>query len=91
MPEVRMGGAALEHRLVYFDHPRAGDRIAVYAGLVGLDRKMARMRHWLLDPYTGSPWAVAENVSVNFDLDTRKAVLVPAEAVEALQGMVVTG
>jgi acyl-CoA thioester hydrolase len=91
LPEVRLGGAAMEYRLVYFDHPRAGDRIVVQAGLVGVDRKLARMRHWLLDPHTGAPWAVAENVSVNFDLDSRKAVPIPAEAVEALQGSVVKG
>ncbi|OYX33630.1 MAG: hypothetical protein B7Y99_07060 [Caulobacterales bacterium 32-69-10] len=91
VPEVRLGGAAMEYRLVYFEHPRAGDRIAVHSGLVGVDRKMARMRHWLLDPHTGAPWAVAENVSVNFDLDTRKAVLIPAGAVEALQASVVKG
>jgi acyl-CoA thioester hydrolase len=91
MPSLRMGGAAMEYRLVYFDHPRAGDRIAVHAGIVGADRKMARMRHWLLDPATGAPWAVAENVSVNFDLDSRKAVLVPEDAVAKLQSVVATG
>jgi acyl-CoA thioester hydrolase len=91
LPGVRMGGAALEYRLVYFDQPRPGDRIVVHAGLVGVDRKMARMRHWLLDPHTGAPWAAAENVSVNFDLDTRKAVLLSAETAQSLQAGVVKG
>lgn len=87
MPGTRMGGAALEYRLIYFDQPRAGDRIAVHAGLVEVDRKIARMRHWLLDPHTGAPWAAAENVSVNFDLDSRRAVGLPAAAVAQLQAL----
>lgn len=91
MPGVRMGGAAMEYRLFYFDHPRAGDRIVVNAGLIGVDRKMARMRHWLLDPHTGAPWAVAENVSINFDLDSRKAVPLSEDAVARLQSVVAAG
>lgn len=91
MPGTRLGGAALEYRLIYFDAPRAGDRIVVQSGLVGVDRKLARIRHWLLDPHTGAPWAAAENVSVNFDLDSRKAVPLSAEAAQGLQSIVVRG
>ena len=86
---MRLGGAALEYRLVYFDQPRAGDRIEMRAGLFGVDRKIARLRHWLLDPATGAAWAAAEGVSVNFDLDARRMVPLSPETVAALESLVV--
>jgi acyl-CoA thioester hydrolase len=87
-PDARIGGAALEYRFVYFEHPRAGDHIEVRAAVIEVDAKLVRLRHWLLDPRTGAPWAAAENVSVNFDLDRRKIVALPVEAVAQLQGVV---
>jgi acyl-CoA thioester hydrolase len=87
-PGIRMGGAALEYRLVYFAQPHAGDRIDVRAGLVEVTPKLARIRHWLLDPVTGAPWAEAENIVVNFDLDSRRAVSLSTEAAAQLQSKV---
>jgi acyl-CoA thioester hydrolase len=84
---VRVGGAALEHRLVYFGAPRAGDHLELRSGLAAVDRTLARMRHWLVDPITGAPWAAVENVSVSFDLDARKTLRLSEAAVAALQSL----
>jgi acyl-CoA thioester hydrolase len=84
-PGVRVGGAALEHRLVYFGAPRAGDHLELRSGLVAVERTLTRMRHWLLDPITGLPWAAVENISICFDLDARKVLRRSEAAVTALQ------
>jgi acyl-CoA thioester hydrolase len=70
----RVGGAALEYRLVHFDWPRAGDRVELRSGSPGADARFRRLVHWLLDPATGRPWASAEAVVVSFDLETRKII-----------------
>jgi acyl-CoA thioester hydrolase len=88
-PDGRVGGAALEYRLVYLGHPRAGDRVELRSAFSALDSKRGRMNHWLLDPETGRAWATAENVSVSFDLDARKTITVPDEVVARLQSHVV--
>jgi acyl-CoA thioester hydrolase len=89
-PGGRVGGAALEYRLSYFGAPGPGDLLEVRSGLVELGHKLGRMRHWLIDPRTGAAWAEAENLSVNFDLDTRKAVALSPEAVARLRAHVVS-
>jgi acyl-CoA thioester hydrolase len=88
LPGQSLGGAAMEYRLVYFEQPRAGDRIEVRAGLVEVTPRFARVRHWLLDPHTGAAWAAAENTMVNFDLDSRKAVALPDAVMPGLQTLV---
>ena len=85
----RVGGAALEYRLAYFGAPGPGDLLEVRSGLIAVEPKIARMRHWLVDPRSGAAWAVAENVSVNFDLDARKAIALPPAALARLQGEVI--
>ena len=77
---ARTGGAALEYRLIYLDWPKAGDRIEVRSGLAGGDARFRRLVHWLLDPETGRPWGVAENIAVSFDLETRKLITLTDEA-----------
>jgi acyl-CoA thioester hydrolase len=89
--QARIGGAALEYRLIYFDSPRAGDRVELRSGFAEIRPRRVRMNHWLLDPVSGRPWASAENVSVNFDLDARKAVALPAEMIQALEAEVRPG
>jgi acyl-CoA thioester hydrolase len=93
MPErpKRMGGAVLEYRLVHLDWPRAGDRIAIRSGLVGVDQRTQRMIHWMLDPETGRPWGVSEAVAVTLDLDQRKIVPVPEAAQALLNAAAVKG
>ena len=87
----RVGGAVLEYRLVHLDWPRAGDRIAIRSGLVGVDGRTQRMIHWMLDPETGRPWGVSEAVAVTLDLDKRKIVPVPDAAQKALSAVAVKG
>ena len=84
-PDRRIGGAAVEYQLSYFGAPAAGDLYMLRAGLVAVDSRKARMRHWLVDALTGAPWAAAENLSVHFDLDERRVLTLPPEAVARLQ------
>jgi acyl-CoA thioester hydrolase len=88
-PDRRIGGAALEYRLIYFDQPRAGDLVEVRAGMTRIEPKLMRMSHWLLDPHTGAAWAAAENISVNFDLDRRKTMSLSDDLLAAAQAHLV--
>jgi len=88
---ARIGGAALEYRLVYFDWPRAGDRVELRSAWAGGDARFRRMVHWLLNPATGRPWGAAEVIAASFDLDTRKIVSLPDTALAAIRAQVVEG
>jgi acyl-CoA thioester hydrolase len=83
-PPKRTGGAVLEYRLAYLDWPRAGDRIAVHSGLVGMEGSVQRLAHWILDPESGKPWATSMAVAATLDLDARKIVPVSPAARERL-------
>jgi len=87
-PAVRVGGAALEMRLSYFDLPRSGALVELRSAIVEVKPKSARFRHWLVDPLTGAAWAAGEQVSINFDLDARKAIALSEESVERLKPFV---
>ena len=87
----RLGGVALEYRLTYGDLPRAGDHVELRSGLASLEAKTARIVHWLMDPVSGRPYATAQAVVANFDLDARKIVTVPAALLAASQDEVAAG
>ena len=87
----RVGGAVLEYRLAQLALPRAGDHVVLKSGLAGVTDRTQRMIHWMLDPYSGAAWGVAEAVAVTLDLDTRKIVPVSASAQTALTGVIVEG
>ncbi len=87
----RVGGAALEYRLIHFDWPRAGDRVELRSGQAGGDARFRRFVHWMLDPATGRPWAAAEAIAVSFDLDTRKVITLTDEELAKLQERTVAG
>lgn len=85
----RVGGAALEYRLIYFDHAPAGAPFELRSGLAALDSKRMRMNHWLIDAVTGGAVATAQNVSVNFDLELRSTIVLPPEIETAMQAHVI--
>lgn len=70
----RVGGAALEYRLIHHAWPQAGDRVELRSGAAGGDARFRRLVHWLLDPDTGRPWASAEAIAISLDLETRKII-----------------
>lgn len=74
-PAVRRGGAALEYRLIHHAWPQVGDRLVLRSGFGGGDARFQRIFHWMLDPVSGRPWATAEAISVAFDLETRKMIV----------------
>ncbi|WP_372786609.1 thioesterase family protein [Phenylobacterium sp.] len=88
---ARLGGAALEYRLIHLDWPRAGDRVELRSGASGGDARFRRLTHWLLDPDSGKAWGVAEAIAVSFDLETRKIVTLSDEALAAANAQVIAG
>jgi acyl-CoA thioester hydrolase len=87
-PELlpRLGGVALEYRLVYRQMPHTGAPIDIRSNSIGYTAKLRRARHWLLDPITGQPFAAAEVLAANFDLEARKVMAIPQAALDKLAG-----
>ncbi|MGZ3279266.1 MAG: thioesterase family protein [Caulobacteraceae bacterium] len=85
-PELhdRLGGAAVEYRVVYHAWPRAGDRVEMRSAHRELTAKARRVVHWLLDPTSGRPWASAEMVSLFLDLKARRSLTLSPEALDAM-------
>lgn len=90
-PGKRTGGAALEYRLIYLAWPRAGDRLEIRSGAGGGDARFRKLVHWIVNPATGEPWGVAENISVSFDLETRKLITLSDEALALANAAAVPG
>lgn len=87
----RIGGAALEYRLVHFAWPKVGERYEIRSGVSGLDAKTQRMTHWLLDPDTGRAYAAGEAAVAAFDTERRKIVPIADAARAILEARVVEG
>ena len=87
----RIGGAAIEYRLVYLAWPRAGDGVELRSGWSGADSKVQRHNHWLLDPVTGQAWGTSEAASVSLDLDARKLATAPSEVLAEMQTWLTPG
>ena len=90
-PDRKVGGAALEYRLIHHAWPRAGDRLELRSGSAGGDRRFRRLVHWLLDPDTGRPWGSAEAIAVSFDLQTRKLITLSDEEFARVEADAVPG
>jgi acyl-CoA thioester hydrolase len=86
-----IGGAALEYRYVFHERPRLGDVIEVRSGLKGIGQKTTQLCHWIFNLETGRCAATSEAVAVSFDLTTRKAIEIPAEAREEMEPRIVPG
>ncbi len=80
--EGRLGGAAVEYRVLYHAWPGPGDRLVLRSGLRAVTPKRRNVVHWMLDPASGRAWASAEIVSLFLDLRERRALAVPAEALD---------
>lgn len=89
--ERKIGGAALEYRLLHLDWPRAGDRVELRSGSAGGDARFRRLVHWLVDPDTGRAWGSAEAIAVSFDLETRKIVSLSDEELARVEANAVSG
>ena len=87
----KVGGAALEYRLVHLDWPRAGDRVELRSGASGGDARFRKLIHWLLDPDSGRAWGVAEAIAVSFDLETRKIITLSDDALAQANAQTVQG
>ncbi|MBU1375291.1 MAG: thioesterase family protein [Alphaproteobacteria bacterium] len=87
----KVGGAALEYRLIHHAWPRPGDRLELRSGSAGGDPRFRRLVHWLLDPDTGRPWGSAEAIAVSFDLETRKLITLSDEEFARVEADAVPG
>jgi acyl-CoA thioester hydrolase len=80
----RLGGAAVEYRVIYHAWPGLGERLQLRAAHRELTPKLRRVVHWLLDPTSGRPWATAEMVSLFLDLKARRSLTIPDHALKAM-------
>ena len=89
--ESKVGGAALEYRLVYRSRPKVGDILCLCSGIKALGDKAYTLGHWLFDYTTGEAVATTEAVAVMFDLEARKAISIPDSARALLERHVIPG
>ena len=90
-PDADIGGAALEYRLIYLGQPRVGEPLELRSGFAEIRSKYGRMVHWLLDPRSGAAYATAEHIGSNFDLQARRILPLPEDAVARAQSHVTAG
>jgi acyl-CoA thioester hydrolase len=85
-PELqgRLGGAAVEYRVLYHAWPSAGDRVQLRSAHKDLTPKLRRVIHWLLDPTSGKAWASAEMVSLFLDLKARRSLTLSETALKSM-------
>jgi len=85
----RIGGAALEYRLVYRTPARDGDILVIKSGLKSVTAKTYVWAHWLFDAESGDCFATAEAVAVAMDLSERKAIEIPPDMRARLERLIV--
>jgi acyl-CoA thioester hydrolase len=87
----KIGGAALEYRLIYRSPVHAGDIIVLRSGLRSVSSKTYVWCHWLFNAETGECCATAEAVAISMDLEARKAIEIPPAMHERLTSLIVPG
>ena len=85
----KIGGAALEYRLIYRHWPQAGDLLTLRSAIKGIGGKTFTWGHWLFDMKTGAAVMTAEMVGVAFDLVERKALDLTDDYRKSLQAIMV--
>lgn len=88
--DKRIGGAALEYRLLYHKTPRLGDQLILRSGLTSVGSKTFGWGHWLFDGDSGDYLAGAEAVAVMLDLIARKAISIPEDMHDELSSQVIS-
>jgi acyl-CoA thioester hydrolase len=75
----RFGWASMETRNVRLHQPRAGDRLRMIAGEIGLGPKIRHSRRWVFNATTGALVSLNDNVNIALDLDARRSIEIPPE------------
>jgi acyl-CoA thioester hydrolase len=83
----RIGGAALEYRLLYHRPCTVGTLLVVRSCMVDVGEKTVRHSHWMFDAETGEGIASAQAVAVFIDMEERRAIAVPEEARRHFQSL----
>jgi acyl-CoA thioester hydrolase len=84
-----VGGAALEYRFVFHAWPRLSDVIEVRSALSALGPKTMQVTHYLFELASGACFASSQAVVVWFDLNARKAIVIPDDVQAELQPQVI--
>jgi acyl-CoA thioester hydrolase len=72
-----MGFATMETRTTWARFPRAGDRVQSFAAELDIQSKTMLSGHWLFDAERGDLLATFAVVNVAFDIDARRAIVIP--------------
>lgn len=91
VPPERVGGAAMEYRLIYFSLPKVGERVELRSGFSNSDARFRTIVHWLLDPNSDRVWGAAAAIAGSFDLQTRKLITHSEAAQKVMQAQVTPG
>lgn len=82
-----LGRVAVEMKLVWNTPLKVGDTVIVVSGFTGVQPKTFSLRHHIFESQTGRHAATLDVVAVAMDLETRKAIALPEEAVRAISKM----
>lgn len=77
---AKIGWPTIEDRHVWYETPRAGDEVIAYSTIVQMEGKAHHWRYWSFNAKTRRLLMVKDMGLLAFDLDTRKAIDVPAES-----------
>lgn len=87
LTENGLGRVAVEMKLVWNTPLKDGDAVIVVSGFTGVQRNTFTMRHHIFETRTSRHAATLDVVALAMDLETRKAVQLPEEAVQAISKM----
>ncbi len=90
-PQLRIGGAVLEYRVLYLGWPQAGDSVELRSGIAGCDHRTRQVIHWMVDPISGRPWCSAQAVVISLDLDARMVVDISPQAQAEIRAQITPG
>ena len=77
--------------MIYLSAATAGARLELRSAVAGLDAKVERFAHWLINPEDGQPWASAMVLGGAFDLDARKLTSLPKAERSTLEAKLIEG
>jgi acyl-CoA thioester hydrolase len=87
----KVGGAALEYRIIIRRRPRPGDILAIRSGLASVADKTFTMCHWMIDMETGDAVATMAAAAASFDIEKRKIIPITDERKALMQKHLVEG
>ncbi|MEM8786477.1 MAG: hypothetical protein AAGF19_11530, partial [Pseudomonadota bacterium] len=75
-----VGIVVLEGQVAIAQLPAIGAPMTIRSAFTGATDKLIKLTYWVLDLETGAPLAAARSLAAMIDMDARKLVALPAEA-----------